>query len=257
MSPVSCLSPGGEVEAGEGAVLVEDAGELAGVDGDAGDVAARREGAEHGAVGVARRGERAAERGDVDEAVAVDADLDDLGEALAPRQQVGVVLVRPHEHHPPLLPPEPRGEARAQRRRRRRGHPDHLLQPPDRRRRPGAAEQQRVAGAAAHAPLHVPRRPVHQPRHLPPDMAVLRVRVPVEGEDLVEKVVLDVAEAPAGRRVVGVGEEVAAERRVKLDVLADELRPEPLHLLLRRRSALLRRVSEESQQGGGGARSKI
>jgi hypothetical protein len=29
--------------------------------------------------------------------------------------------------------------------------------------------------------------------------------------------------------VVGVGEEAAAERRVELGVLADELRPEPLH----------------------------
>jgi hypothetical protein len=257
LSKFGSTLPGGEVEASEGAVLVQDARDLSRVDDDAGDVAARREGAEHGAVGVLRRGERAAERGDVDEPVADEADLDDVGEAAPPRQQVGVVLVGPDEHHPPLVPPEPRGEARAQRRRRRRrGHAHHLLQPFDRRRRPGAAEQQRVAGAAAHAPLHVPRRPVHQPRHLPPDMAVLRVRVPVEGEDLVEEVVLDVAEAPAGRRVVGVGEEVAAERRVKLDVLADELRPEPLHLLLRRRSALLRRVSEESQQGGGGARSK-
>jgi len=52
----------------------------------------------------------------------------------------------------------------------------------------------------------------------------------VEGEDFVDDVVLDVPEATAGRRLVGVRENAAAERRVELDVLADQLRPEPRHL---------------------------
>lgn len=60
----------------------------------------------------------------------------------------------------------------------------------------------------------------------------------VEGEDMVEDVVLDVAEAAARGGVVGVNEGAAAERRVELGAGADELGPDPLHLLLRLRAPL-------------------
>jgi hypothetical protein len=158
-------------------MLVQDARELARVRHDAGDVAARREGAQHGPARVLRRGERALERGHVEETVGVDADLNDLGEAPPPREQVGVVLVRPHEDHPPLLRPQLRLKAAAKLRRRRR-HAYDLLQALDGRRGASAAEEQRVAASGAHAALHVARRLVHQTRRLAPDVAVLRVRVP-------------------------------------------------------------------------------
>ena len=81
--------------------------------------------------------------------VFVDADLDDLGEAPTPRQQVGVVLVGLDEDHPPLLDAKLCRDAAAQL---DGGHgdPHHLVQPLDGRRR------------------------------LAPDMAVLCVRVAVE-----------------------------------------------------------------------------
>jgi hypothetical protein len=169
--------PGGEVEAGEGAVLVQEASDGAGVGEHAGDVAARREGSQHGPASVLRRPQRAAQRGQVDEAVVgARADLHDVGQALPPRQQVGVVLVGPHEHDPALLRAQLRGGARPQRRRAR--HPDRLLQPLRRRRGARPAEEQRVVGARAHAPLDVARRLPRHPRRLAAHVAVLRVRVP-------------------------------------------------------------------------------
>ena len=54
----------------------------------------------------------------------------------------------------------------------------------------------------------------------------------VEGEDVLEDVVLDVAEAAAGGGVVGVEQRAAAEGRLELGVAADDLRPHPLHPLL-------------------------
>ena len=69
----------------------------------------------------------------------------------------------------------------------------------------------------------------------------------VEGEDVLEDVVLDVVEAAAGGGVVGVEERAAAERRLELGVVADELRPHPLHLLLGL-GAPLRPRPEEAHQ---------
>jgi len=77
------LSPGGEVEAREGAMLMRDPPR---VRHNARHIAAGRERPQHEPVGELRRRERAAERGHVHEPAFVDADLDDLGEAPAPRQ---------------------------------------------------------------------------------------------------------------------------------------------------------------------------
>lgn len=65
---------------------------------------------------------------------------------------------------------------------------------------------------------------------------------------MLDDVVLDVAEATAGRGVVGVEERAAAERRLELRVAADELRPHPLHLLVGL-GAALRPRPEEAHQG--------
>jgi len=77
----------------------------------------------------------------------------------------------------------------------------------------------------------------------------------IEGEDVVEDVVLDVVEAAASRGVIGVEEGAAAERRLELGVAADELRPHPLHLLLGL-GAALRPRPEEAHQSMRGARGR-
>ena len=61
----------------------------------------------------------------------------------------------------------------------------------------------------------------------------------VEGEDVLEDVVLDVGYPAAGDGVVGVEERAAAERRLELGIVADELQPHPLG------------VVEESRACGG------
>jgi hypothetical protein len=121
-------------------MLVQDASDLPRVRHDASDVAARREGPQHRPVGVLRLSQRSPELGNVHEPVGIDADLHDLGEALPPRQKIGVVLVRPDEYHPPLLRAQLRGEASAELAGRRR-EADDLMQALDRRRRAGAAEE--------------------------------------------------------------------------------------------------------------------
>lgn len=64
---------------------------------------------------------------------------------------------------------------------------------------------------------------------------------------MLEDVILDVLEAAAGGCVVGVDEGAAAERRLELGAAADQLRPHPLHLLLRL-GAALRPATEEAHQ---------
>ena len=82
-----------------GAVAVQLGGDPAGVGDDPGDVGGGREAADQRPPGVADQ--LGLQLGEVDVAVAVLADGHHLGGRLAPGQQVGVVLERPHEHHRP------------------------------------------------------------------------------------------------------------------------------------------------------------
>ena len=88
----------GEVEAGPGIVRVQDAGDGPSVGADAGDVACGRERTDLAAALPARVGERGFEGGEVALPGRAQRDLDDLDERFAPRDLVGVVLVRPDEH---------------------------------------------------------------------------------------------------------------------------------------------------------------
>lgn len=95
--------PGGKVETRERSVLVEEAGDGAGVGNDSCDVATSGEGAEHLAISILVETKVVGQSLHVDVPEAVEADLHHLGEALAPGEKVGVVLIGPHQHHPSLF----------------------------------------------------------------------------------------------------------------------------------------------------------
>jgi hypothetical protein len=80
-------------------VAVQQGGDPVGVGEDPGDVGGGREAADQRPPGVADQ--LGLQPGEVDVAVAVLADGHHLGGRLAPGQEVGVVLERPHEHHRP------------------------------------------------------------------------------------------------------------------------------------------------------------
>ena len=106
---------GGEVPQRQRAVLVQQRREAGHVAEDPGDVGRRREGADEqrpvGELGQPRRQE-----GLVDVAVGVLGADHDVGDRLAPRQLVGVVLERADEHHGPLVGGDVRRTARGRRR---------------------------------------------------------------------------------------------------------------------------------------------
>lgn len=136
----------------QGPVLVQERGHRVGVGQDAGHVGRGGETADQRPARVPFQ--PGAQRGQVDLATPVLADDDGLGDALPPRQLVGVVLVRADEHHRPIaygdavqqaVPArEPVGEAQFQ-------DADELV---DGRGRAGPAEDHQVAGAAADGLVH-------------------------------------------------------------------------------------------------------
>ena len=100
----------GEVPERERAVAVQERRDGDGVRGDAGDVGRRGEAAD--AQRAVRVGdELALEVREVDVAVGVGVDGDHVGDGLAPRELVGVVLEGPDEHHGPLVGGDLRAEA--------------------------------------------------------------------------------------------------------------------------------------------------
>jgi hypothetical protein len=222
---------GGEVEARQRAVLVEDPRDRVRVRHDPGHVG--------------RRGERAdlqrairvplqllAQLGLVDVALAVLADRDDVGDRLAPRQLVAVVLERADEHDGPLAGRDVRAEGPSVVEVGRDAQVEHLDQPVDRSRGPGPAEDHGVGLAVpAHAIEHDPAGALPEARGLEPRAGRLRVGVRVQRQDLFPDVVLQEREAAARRRVVGIGH--AADPVGARDglVLADDRRADPLDQL--------------------------
>ena len=80
----------------------------------------------------------------------------------------------------------------------------------------------------------------------------------VEGEDVLEDVVLDVGYPAAGDGVVGVEERAAAERRLELGVAADELQPHPFGVVEESEFVEVGEVRDQAQERvlariGGGA----
>ena len=164
---------------------------------------------------------------EVDVAVAVLADRDQVRDRLAPRELVAVVLERPDEHDRALVGRDPRAQVPAVVEVGRDAQVEHVDEAVDRGRRPGAAEDHRVAlGVAADPVQHEPPRLLAEARGLEPRAGRLGVRVRVQRQDGVADEVLDEAEAPPRGRVVGVGDAPDAVRPGHRLVVADHRRPD-------------------------------
>ena len=95
--------PGSKVETCEHSVLVEEAGDGAGVGNDSCDIATSGERPEHLAILILEETKVVGQSLHVDVSVAVEADLHHLGEALPPGEKVGMELIGPYEDHPYLF----------------------------------------------------------------------------------------------------------------------------------------------------------
>ena len=188
-----------EVPERERAVAVQQVGDRARVRDDARHVAGGRERADLERARLVRR-ELQLELGEVDVAVGVLADHDHVGDRLAPRQLVGVVLERPDEHHRALLRRDVAGRSYESSRSagiRRFEDPDQLV---DRGRRAGAAEDHDRLVVTADRVVDDPPRVLAQAGRLQPGAARLGVRVRVPRQHLVADEVLDEARAPGRSR---------------------------------------------------------
>ena len=174
---------------------------------------------------VARRGERAEEEGPSgvtlqflaemrgrDPAVGVLRDDDDIGQRLAPRKLVRMVLVWADEDDGPLRRRDRVAEAVAVGEVRREADLEDVDEAVDRRGRTGADEDDRVvAGRPDGAPDDLAGLGP-EARGLEPGPRRFGVGVGVEREDRVAQVVLDERERASRRRVVGVGDAPDPER---------------------------------------------
>ena len=211
----------GVVPEREGAVLVEEGGDRVGVGDDARDVARGREGAdEERALGVLD--ESLPQHRDVDVAVEVLRDDDDVGDALTPHDLVGVVLVGADEDDralvggdeiarvPTVL--EVRRDAQSE-------DADELVDGP------GAArtgEDDHRLVVTADGVTDRATGVLAQPGRLQARARALGVGVGVAGEHLVADEVLDEGQAATRGGVVGVGDPSRAVGPVHHLVLADD-----------------------------------
>ncbi len=216
---------GGEIPERQRAVAVEQIGDPVGVGDDAGDVRGRGERSDpQWTVTVAD--EFGLEAGGVDVPVGVLRDHDHVGDGLAPRQFVGVVLERADEDHGSLVGRdllgeavrvvELRGKADAQ-------DPDHLV---DRAGRPRAGEDHDRLVVAADGVPDDGAGVLAQPGGLQPGAGRLRVGVGVTRQDLVPDEFLDEVEPSTRRGVVGVGDPSGPERPPHHLVVADHRLPD-------------------------------
>ena len=202
------------------------------------------------------------EPGQVDVPVGVLGNGDDIGDRFAPRQFVGVMLERPDEDDRALaardvlrqVEPvvEVGGEPQVH-------DPDQLV---DRAGGTGSAEDDAGLVVAADRVADDLAGVLAQPRGLQAGAGRLGVGVGVAGEDLVADEVLDEAQRPTRRRVVGVGDPVRAVRAVHHLIVADDRFADPAeqrclsrieHVinLSPRSCASLRRRGSRRADGGG------
>ena len=216
-----------EVPERERAVTVQEIGDRAGVREDPRHV---RRGGERADLERSRlvADELGLERREVDVAVLVLRDHDDVGDRLPPRQLVGVVLEGADEDHRPLLRRNVGGQRVAVLERRREPQAEDSDQLVDRPRRPRAAEDHAGLVVAADRVVDDPPRVLSQPGCLPARAGGLRVGVRVARQNLVADHVLDERERPPARRVVRVGHAPGAERAPHHLVVADHRLPDAL-----------------------------
>ena len=149
---------------------------------------------------------------DVDAAVGVLADRHDVGDRFAPRQLVGMVLVRPDEHHRALRTIEPEKA-------------DELV---DRTGRPGAAEQHHIVVAAVDRPADDAAGLLAQRGGAAAGRRSLGVGVAVRRQHLIADEVLHERERAARRGRVGVDHAPGSERAVEHRVVADHRATDPI-----------------------------
>ncbi len=158
----------------------------------------------------------------VDPAVRVLRDRDDVGDRLAPRQLVAVVLVRPDEDDRPFRRRDPVEEVIAIVELGGQPEVQDVEEPVDRSGRARPAEDHRVGRSAADAsPDELPGL-FAEPRRLEPGPRRLGVGVRVERQDRVADVVLDEREGASRGGVVGVRDAAWTERPGDGLIVADD-----------------------------------
>ena len=169
------------------------------------------------------------EGGEVDPAVGVLGDLDDVGDRLAPGQLVRVVLVRPDEHHRPLALRDVRSQAVAGVDVGRQSEVEARDERVDRAGRARAAEEHRVLVRVAAACLEdQPAGVLAEPGGLHAGARGLAVGVRVQRKHGVADVVLDRCERPSRRGVVRVRDPAETPRAHDGLVGADHRVPDPV-----------------------------
>jgi hypothetical protein len=203
------------------AVAVQQLRDRAGVARDPGDVRRRREAADLArSVGVARQ--LALEVLEIDVAVGVLADHADLGDRLAPRQLVRVVLERADEHDRPLVERDLTRQAVANVEIARDPQVEDVDQLVDRAGRSRAGEDHQIVGAAADRAVDDRPGVLAERGGLPAGARALGVRVGVERHHLVAQEVLDELERAPRRGVIRIRHAPAAVRPVEHVISADD-----------------------------------
>ena len=206
-------------------MVVQQARHRHGVGHDPGHVGGGRERADlQGPVGVAD--ELCLEVGEVDVAVGVLADRDHVGDALPPRQLVGMVLEGAHEHDGALAGGDLVGQVVAVLELARQAQAEHADQAVDGVGRAAAAEQHGVLVGGADAAADDVAGLFPEPGGLQPGAGGLGVGVGVEGQDDRAEVVLDEREGAPRRRVVRVDDRAGAEGAIHHLVEADHRVPD-------------------------------
>ena len=186
---VRCGSP--EIPERSRAESVEQDGDCTGVADDPGDIRCRREASDlQFAAGVP--GEFSFERREVDPPVGILGDRHHVGDGLAPRQLVGMVLVRPDEHDRALGRGDPGQEVVAIIEVRRQAEVQYVDQLVDRPGGPRTAEDDRVVVRVAAKRVTNDRpRVLTEPRRLESCATRFGMRVGIQRQDGRPDVVLD------------------------------------------------------------------
>jgi hypothetical protein len=209
------------------AVSVQQRRDRAGVGEDAGDVGGGGEAADpQRPPGVAIQ--LAFQVRQVDVTVGVRTDDYHVGDRLAPRQLVRVMLVRADEYHRQVSRRDARGELVPVIEPARDTQLEDTDQLAHRRCRARAAKDDQVIGSASDRVPDDPPRVLSQPGGLQPGARALGVGVGVPGQDRVADEILDEVQRPARRGVVRVGDPPRAERAVNQLTLADDPAPDPV-----------------------------
>mmetsp|Transcript_43872 Transcript_43872/g.141459 ORF Transcript_43872/g.141459 Transcript_43872/m.141459 type:complete len:243 (+) Transcript_43872:1069-1797(+) len=208
---------------GERSVRVQQGGDVVDARDDAGDVGGGREGADDQRPPVRLRLEqRLLERTQVGAALLrILGNRDDVGAAVAPREQVRVVLVRPDQHEGPLA--HRAGRRSLARLGRRRDEAEERDEPVGAGRRARAREEEAIrvrlaAIVAAQVRLDHSARLRDKVGGLPARLGRRRVRIAVRRQDRLAHELLDEGERAARGGVVGVDERSRAKGRLRAEV---------------------------------------